>query len=243
MEALHFSKDSENSRSSLQPTPGYNHELLQLPQGGCGDLLLYSQMCLRCFSHTSVDLCCTSSCLVWAQCHQNRPAPYETPIFLLKTWAVTGHTHHPFNLWALVNEGILLWQQIPLVSAKTTAFYMDRHVLHRLLLQCLRGYRVSMRKKPKLFCSYNILGWGIKVRKKKAKLLSSLCSRLVWRWPVSKVGRQRKNTYLSKHGQQLKTVPLWRSVCILITLYVPTKTARSIKPIISGRFHITLNPI
>lgn len=81
-EALRFSEDSENARSSLHATSGYECELLPLPRGGCGDLLLYGQMCLRrSSSHTSVDVCYTSSCLVWAhQCHKNRPAPYEISI-------------------------------------------------------------------------------------------------------------------------------------------------------------------
>lgn len=83
--------------------------------GGCGDLLLYGQMCLRCFSSD------TSECLLYflllglsSPVPQKQACSLGNTNFLLKPWAVTGRRHHQFNLWTLVNKGTLLWLQRPL---------------------------------------------------------------------------------------------------------------------------------
>lgn len=110
MGALDFSKDRENSKSSLHLQPW----TFAASPGKLWKLAAIWSMCPKCFSsQTSWRLLYFHLLSLTSPVPQNQ-APLWNNHLLLKPRAVTGCKYHWFNLWTLVNEGTLLRLQHPL---------------------------------------------------------------------------------------------------------------------------------
>lgn len=153
MGALDFSKDRENSRSSLHlqlwtsaASPGRLWKPAAIRSDVSKMLLLSNQSWWLLYFHLLSLI---------SPVPQNQ-APLWNNHLLLKPRAVTGCKYHWFNLWTLVNEGTILWLQHPL------GFCNNYCVLHERV--CSTGFHFTawecihheLRARNKLFCSYSI---------------------------------------------------------------------------------------
>lgn len=146
----------------------YSHDLLPLPQGGCRDLLPYSQVCPRCFSsQTRVEDCCTFHLLSLTSPVPQKHAPFWNIHLLLKLQAVTRCKYLWFNLRTLANESTLLWLQYPLDFCNNHCSLHGDVCAPQASTSVSECIQSELRARNKLFCSYSIRGRGIKVKKQK----------------------------------------------------------------------------